>query len=94
MKYDHNQICTKDNEVEVGKDYDYKEDSSIFRVRVVKEESDKEGIGFKLEILEGPEKGTSFSCWAANGKYAYSGMWRLYDLNTYVNVAELRKAAQ
>lgn len=86
-KYDHNQICTSGSVVEVGKQYQYYEDGMIVEVTVVEDRSDDKGIGFLLKIdkrLNWPEKGPGqFSCWAALGKFAYSGMWRLYDMGTY-----------
>jgi hypothetical protein len=85
MKYNHNQICTKDNRIIVGNIYDYKEDSYIAEVQVIKDTSDKAGIGFELKVLSenfklGKKK---FNCWAATGHYAYSGMWRLFDKGSY-----------
>ena len=84
MKYDHNQVCTKDNEVKVGEKYQYKEGFLVANVEVLEDRSNDDGVGFLLEIIDGPQKGRIFTCWAASGKYAYSGMWRLYDKGTYM----------
>lgn len=83
MKYDHNQICTADSVVEVGGIYDFKEESTILRVKVVAKDHNNDGIGFKLKKLD---DGTEFNIWAKNGHYAYNGMWRLYDAGTYVHL--------
>ena len=87
MKFDHNQICTTGHEVVVGNQYQYSEDGYIADVTILADEGDDEGIGFKLRVDKplngGFAKGAEFSCWAAKGHYAYSGMWRLYDLDTY-----------
>ncbi len=87
MKYNHNQICTKENEVVVGNLYQYKEDSWIADVKVIKDTSDEKGIRFDLKIVRQNFNiggNGRFSCWAASGHYAYSGMWRLYDAGTYL----------
>jgi hypothetical protein len=86
MKYEHNQICTKDGVVSVGQQYTYKEDFYVAEVKVLEDASDSKGIGFKLEVLkENVDSGNkTFDVWAAVGHYAYSGMWRLYDLGTYM----------
>lgn len=89
MKYDHNQICTTGKEVKVGKAYQYKEASWIADVKVISEISDASGISFELKILRQNYKigiEDTFTCWAAHGKYGYSGMWRLFDLGTYRKV--------
>ena len=84
MKYDHNQICTKNNEVEVSNIYDFKEDSYIAEVEVLSATSDEEGIGFRLKVLKANyDLDKEFNCWAAAGKYAYSGMWRIWDRGIY-----------
>ena len=88
MKYDHNQICTKDNEIEVGKQYCYKEDQFIAEVIVVKDTSNKDGIGFDLKTVKSNAPSLFkvdkvFDIWAASGHYAYNGMWRLYDSGSY-----------
>lgn len=85
MKFDHNQVQTQGDEVQVGECYQYKEDSWIADVRVLATRSDGEGIGFKLEVLQCnyPLGEPVFDCWAALGHYGYNGMWRLYDAGTY-----------
>ena len=87
MKYRHNQICTKGSDIEVGKQYCYKEDSFIAEVIVVKDSSDDKGIGFDLKVVK---SGTPlftvdqvFGVWATTGHYAYSGMWMLFDSGAY-----------
>jgi hypothetical protein len=86
MKYDHNQICTQDNDITIGQEYTYKEDSYIAEVKVLKDNSDEKGIGFKLKVLKEsyPLGQKTFDCWAATGHYAYSGMWRLFDYGSYM----------
>jgi hypothetical protein len=87
-KYDHNQICTTNNEIEVGETYCYKEDSFIAQVKVLDDNTKPNGIGFELEVIKSylnlMKAGDIFSVWAADGKYGYSGMWRLYDKGTYI----------
>lgn len=88
MRYEHNQICTKDNEIVIGEIYDYEEDDWIAEVKIIKDTSDKDGIGFDCKILRQNYKIDNekiFNCWAANGHYGYNGMWRLYDRGTYTN---------
>jgi hypothetical protein len=89
MKFEHNQVCTKDGIVEVGKSYQYKEEGSIFTVGVTGMRSDEAGIGFDLVVINvvagRPPVQKNFSCWAAHGRYAYSGMWRIYDAGKYGN---------
>lgn len=86
MKFDHNQVCTQNDEVEVGKCYQYKEDSWVADVKVLETENGQDGIRFKLKVLKCnyPTGETTFECWAAAGHYAYNGMWRLYDAGTYM----------
>ena len=83
MKYTHNQICTRDSEIVVGKQYDYSEDGMRMRVKVLEDISDDERISFKLKILSEP-KGENFTVYAARGNYAYNGMWRLWDAGEYL----------
>lgn len=87
-RYTHNQICTTNGEVEIGKQYQYYEDGYVADVTVLSDESDGEGIGFKLRVdrtLRWPgEVGEEFQCWAKRGYYAYGGMWRLHDLGEYI----------
>lgn len=88
MKYDHNQICTTGHEVNVGDKLQYKEDGYVCDVTVLADESNDKEIAFKLRVdalLRWPGGvGEEFSCMAARGHYAYSGMWRLYDLGEYM----------
>ena len=93
--YKHGQVRTKNGEVKVGWLYDYYEAGYVFRVRVLADESDEERIQFKLQRfikvdgLKGLRRADEepFTCMAARGLYAYSGMWRLYDKGTYRNVS-------
>jgi len=88
MKFDHNQICTKDNKIEVGKQYCYKEDSVIAEVKILADNSDKEFIRFTIEVVESKDDvlkvGEQFPVSALRGHYAFSGMWRLNDSGTYL----------
>jgi hypothetical protein len=89
-KYEHNQICTTNNEIIVGNEYDYKEEGYECRVKVLEDNSDREGIGFLLKIVPHDrnhnfyENNQTFNVWAAAGKYAYNGMWRLYNVVEYL----------
>jgi hypothetical protein len=87
MQFNHNQICTTNKTVEVGNRYQYFESGCLAEVTVLEINEDKEGIGFKLRVDQ-PQRGfdtiKEFDCWASNGLYAYYGMWKLYDLGTYV----------
>jgi hypothetical protein len=86
--FDHNQICTSGRSVSVGDQCQYYEEGMVANVEVLDDESNENGIGFRLRVtdaLTGPwEAGEEFSCWAAHGHYAYGGMWRLYGPNEYV----------
>ncbi len=88
MKFDHEQICTKNNEIEVGKQYQYKEGSAIVGVKLISDNSDKEFIGFTVKVVEpigdSFKVGELFDVTAKRGHYAFSGMWRLYDSGTYM----------
>ena len=89
MKYSHNQICTKDDEIEVGKQYCYKEGfpTVIAEVIILEDNSNDEFIAFKVKVIKAfddfPKAGEEFDISARRGKYAYSGMWRLWDSGTY-----------
>lgn len=87
MKFSHNQICTKDNEIEVGKQYCYREDSAVVEVKMLSDNSDEEFIRFTVEVVASRNDflkvGEQFSISAKRGHYAYSGMWRLWDSGTY-----------
>ena len=91
MKFKHNQICTKNNEVIVGGKYQYYESIPliIMDVEVLEDTSDSERIEFvlkPLKIIAGSSFNSEpFTIMAARGNYAYSGMWRLYDLGEYVS---------
>lgn len=98
MKYNYNQICTQDSEVNVGETYQYKESSFVANVKVLEDNSNKEWVSFKLEITNGPDKGQVFTMdfiRLLDGKpYAYSGMARLYDYGTYYTGQEPLKPVQ
>jgi hypothetical protein len=91
MKYSHNQVCTNNGEIEVGKEYDYKESlpTIISLVKVLADTSNEEFIEFELEVIKSfhnfPKTGEKFSVSARRGHYAYGGMWRLWDAGTYTN---------
>jgi len=90
MKYDHNQICTTDGEIVEGKCYQYYESLPlcIMNIRIIEDRSDgqyirflveKVGFGFPFPVVDSEP----FEISALKGHYAYGGMWRLYDLETY-----------
>lgn len=90
-KYEHNQVCTSGKEIVVGGVYDYTEDGIPARVRVMEDSSEgTEGpVGFLLEVLKDPTglyggPGKTFPVWAAEGRFAYSGMWRLWPEGEYL----------
>jgi len=88
-KYQHNQICTDNSSIEVGKEYDYTEDGAPCRVKVLADESNDEMLAFKLEVTQDPTGryggvGSKFEVSAATGNYAFSGMWRLWDPGEYL----------
>lgn len=90
MKYESNHICTTNNEVEVGKEYQYSEEGHVCDVVVLEQEEKEDWFEFKLKVLTTSRttdffsKGNVFTCGAVKGMYAYSGMWRLYDKGTYI----------
>lgn len=86
IKYDHNQISTSDDCIVTGEEYDYKEDSTVFRVKVLSQNKKDDWISFDLEILSPHnQKGEQFNCGAMAGeRYCYSGMWRLWDKGEYL----------
>ena len=81
MKYDHNQICTKGNEIVDGEHYDFKEESLVLPVEVISQEPTESWISFTLKEIG--QNGEPFVVGAATGHYAYNGMWRLWDKGTY-----------
>lgn len=86
--YNHNQICTTGKRVDVDKQYCYYEDGMACEVTVFEDNSDDEGIRLKLGIVAAPPKslfkvGYTFEVFACAGRYAYWGMWRLYDSGEY-----------
>lgn len=93
-KYNHPQISTNNNTIEVGKTYQYKEDSAILLVEILEDNSDNEKVAFKLKVLDnyncrmaelcGLVKDKEFDVSAAYHNGAYSGMWRLYPENAYM----------
>lgn len=93
MKFSHNQIVTKDGKIEVGKQYCYKEDWMIVEVKIISNDSNKEFVGFTLEVVEVIadscfEVGEQFNITAIRGHYAYNGMWRLWDSGEYVLIRQ------
>lgn len=90
MKYDSNHICTDNKEVVVGNQYQYFESGMVCDVTVLEDNSDSETIEFHLRIdkrLRWPSGGEDeFTCNAARGLHAYSGMWRLYPLGEYIKI--------
>ena len=85
MKYNHNQIKTRTNEIVVGNDYAYFEEfpNAIAMVKVLEDNSDAEHIRFKLEVTRAIHpsmtEGKVFECSAAVGLYSYDGMWIIKD---------------
>ena len=96
MKFESSHICTTGKEIEVGKQYQYKEDGWICDVTILEDTSDDEKIEFKLRIdkkLDWPEGMTDdFTVSAARGPGAYNGMWRLWNLGEYVRFPVEQKA--
>lgn len=99
MKYQSNYICTKDSEIEVGKQYQYKETlpSCIWKVTVMADNSTAGEVSFNLrvdEVLQGDARDVghifdfSYNTKYANG--AYAGMVRLYDAGEYRTAEEVR----
>lgn len=92
MKYNSSHICTTDKEIEVGKQYQYKEDNWICDVTILEDISDEESIKFKLRIdkmLDWPkDMSDDFIVSASHGFGAYNGMWRLWNLGEYVKLNE------
>lgn len=90
MKFDHNQILTRDKEIEVGKQYIYRESmpSILAEVKILADDSDEEFIRFTVEVIKSREDFTKidgqFTISARRGHYAYGGMWRLEDSGTYL----------
>ena len=80
-----NSICTDNNEVEVGKKYQYYESMPlvICDVKVIEDNSDEKYVSLKLKVLKyiagiKLKKGYEFSVSMINEPGAFSGMWRLY----------------
>lgn len=82
MKYKNNHICTKDQEIVIGQQYDYSEDGQRMRVLVLEDNSDKEAVRFKLKMLTEP-KGVTFDFMATYHGGYYNGMGRLWDAGEY-----------
>ena len=85
-KYQHNQVYV---DIVVGETYCYYEDGQACNVKLLEDNSDAEGVKFKLEILDAPRKsdfkvGAIFDVFASSGDYCYSGMWRLYPVGEYI----------
>ncbi|CAN5535081.1 hypothetical protein BH23BAC1_BH23BAC1_30310 [soil metagenome] len=95
MIFDHNQIFTRNKEVEEGKFYAYKETPLFCLVLCLKNLSDKEYIRFELKVFDVLDDnfkffiGNKFSCSAATGKYGYWAMWKFYDME-YFSYVKLR----
>jgi len=80
-------IDTVNNEVEVGKQYQYREDSRIIYVEVLKDLSDKYNLHFKLRNLSNDGFfPIEFEVRAIRGSYAYQGMWKLLPPDFYVSL--------
>lgn len=91
MKFEGNFVCTKDKEVEIGKEYQYYESmpTCICNVLIEDMHNNEDGYGFKFKVTKALTnnvvEGNIFDVAAAHGNYAYGGMWRLYDKDTYTN---------
>lgn len=89
MKFSGNFVMTKNNEVEKGKEYQYYESMPLCICNVIVEDlyNNEDEYGFTLKITdsitEGMKVGDVFKISAAQGNFAYGGMWRLYDKGTY-----------
>lgn len=91
-KYDDFHICTSDRIVEVGKEYEYKEDAAVLRVRLLEDTSTDDELRFIIEVREvvrsggyaKPTIGETFALFAdRHSGGGYSGAWRLYDVGAY-----------
>lgn len=89
MKFEGNFVMTAKGEVEEGKEYQYYESmpTVICNVIVVNLHHSADGYGFKLKVTKpitnNISEGDEFEVSAAHGNYAYGGMWRLYDKDSY-----------
>jgi hypothetical protein len=87
MKYTHNQIQTDNNEIEIGRNYSYFEDSdkAIACVEILEDNSTDELISFKLKVIKSfnavMQEGEIFNCSALHGNYSYQGMWIIKNFN-------------
>ena len=91
LTIDHQQICTEEQTIEVGKQYQYKEDSLIADVEVLSVEETDIWFDMELKIIKSNiDVGDAkvFTAGASKGKFAYSGMWKLYDLGTYCEIGD------
>lgn len=84
MKYNSNHISTENQDVTMGKVYDYIEDNINLLVEVLEDRSNKDRIEFKLLTLMSNDDyflvGKTFEVSALLGVDAvYSGMWRLKE---------------
>lgn len=83
-------ICTKDDEIRVGGEYDYHETgpSINVRVRVLEDRSDEEFVRLLVEWLAGDQGVGSAPSEISmrHGQFGYGGMHRLFDAGTYVPV--------
>jgi len=93
-------ICTDDNIVEVGGEYQYSEDGYIANIVILKDNSGKEGhmfMEFKVRIQDilcwsrygkgiGPKKGDEVDLGSSDHGGAYSGMWRIWKRDEYASV--------
>lgn len=85
--YAHNQTS---GPIEAGQVYDYTEDGLVIKVKVLEDTSvfPSGPLNFKLKAVESTEEilpvDTVFDVSAAEGHYAYTGMWRLWPENTYI----------
>ena len=90
-EYQHNQISAP---VQVGQVYDYMEDGMLAHVQVLEDTSVAPNgpINLKLKVVRAIHptyaEDAVFDVFAAEGGYAYSGMWRLYPHGTYGSIPE------
>lgn len=91
MKFEGNHVVTNNKEIEKGKEYQYYESLPLCICNVIVEDmhNDENGYGFKVKVTKpltaNVKPDDVFEISAAHGNGAYSGMWRLYDKDTYTN---------
>lgn len=98
MKYNSSHIHTQDNEIEVGKEYQYYESmpNVIANIKIIEDNSTDDMIAFKVEVTDDSlskwvRVGDQFDITATRENIAYGGMWKIYDKDTYVSMSKIDK---